>query len=93
MENRTNSQPSLQVPFSSPLDGHLIMSVSCHFEGGIEERGFLTMFEDVGGFGAWNRRWAVLSGMTLKYWRYPDDETRKVRSTALVINDYPSAMQ
>lgn len=66
-----------KVPFSSPLDGHLLMSVSCSFEGGITERGFLTMFEDVGGFGAWNRRWCVLSGMHLRYWRYPDDETKK----------------
>ncbi|XP_063587619.1 anillin-like isoform X5 [Penaeus indicus] len=66
-----------KVPFSSPLDGHLLMNVSCSFEGGITERGFLTMFEDVGGFGAWNRRWCVLSGMHLRYWRYPDDETKK----------------
>lgn len=73
-----------QVPFSSPLDGHLLMRVSCSFEGGITERGFLTMFEDVGGFGAWNRRWCVLSGMHLRYWRYPDDENRKVRLKALL---------
>ncbi|KAK4310082.1 hypothetical protein Pmani_018334 [Petrolisthes manimaculis] len=66
-----------KVPFSSPLDGHLLMRVSCSFEGGITERGFLTMFEDVGGFGAWNRRWCVLSGMHLSYWRYPDDENKK----------------
>ncbi|XP_066988802.1 anillin-like [Macrobrachium rosenbergii] len=66
-----------KVPFSSPLDGHLLMRVSCSFEGGITERGFLTMFEDIGGFGAWNRRWCVLSGMFLRYWRYPDDESKK----------------
>ncbi|XP_068229036.1 anillin-like isoform X3 [Palaemon carinicauda] len=66
-----------RVPFSSPLDGHLLMRVSCSFEGGITERGFLTMFEDIGGFGAWNRRWCVLNGMFLRYWRYPDDESKK----------------
>ncbi|XP_071548148.1 uncharacterized protein [Panulirus ornatus] len=66
-----------KVPFSSPLDGHLLMHVSCSFEGGITERSFLTMFEDIGGFGAWNRRWCVLSGMYLRFWRYPDDETKK----------------
>nr|XP_053651205.1 anillin-like isoform X3 [Cherax quadricarinatus] len=66
-----------KVPFSSPLDGHLLMRVSCSFEGGIVERGFLTMFEDVGGYGAWNRLWCVLNGMHLRYWRYPDDEGKK----------------
>ncbi|KAK8401676.1 hypothetical protein O3P69_001061 [Scylla paramamosain] len=72
-----------KVPYSSPLDGHLLMHVNCSFEGGITERGFLTMFEDVGGYGAWNRRWCVLSGMHLRFWRYPDDETRKEASGKL----------
>ena len=43
------------------------------------------MFEDVGGSGAWNQRWVVLSAMTLEYWRYPDYENRNVSSVALVI--------
>lgn len=37
-----------------------------------------TMFEDVSGFGAWHRRWCVLSGYCISYWTYPDDEKRKV---------------
>lgn len=37
-----------------------------------------TMFEDVSGFGAWHRRWCVLSGNCISYWTYPDDERRKV---------------
>ncbi|GFR71405.1 actin-binding protein anillin [Elysia marginata] len=36
-----------------------------------------TMFDDVSGFGAWHRRWCVLSGNKLCIWKYPDDETRK----------------
>uniref|UniRef100_A0A663M9J7 Anillin n=1 Tax=Athene cunicularia TaxID=194338 RepID=A0A663M9J7_ATHCN len=36
-----------------------------------------TMFEDVSGFGAWHRRWCVLSGNCISYWTYPDDEKRK----------------
>jgi actin-binding protein anillin len=42
------------------------------------EKGFLTMFEDVSGFGAWHRRWCVLEGAFLSYWKYPEDEKRKV---------------
>uniref|UniRef100_A0A8C0FI55 Anillin n=1 Tax=Bubo bubo TaxID=30461 RepID=A0A8C0FI55_BUBBB len=37
----------------------------------------ITMFEDVSGFGAWHRRWCVLSGNCISYWTYPDDEKRK----------------
>lgn len=37
------------------------------------------MFEDVSGFGAWHRRWCVLSGYCISYWKYPDDEERKVK--------------
>ncbi|EAW94067.1 anillin, actin binding protein (scraps homolog, Drosophila), isoform CRA_a [Homo sapiens] len=36
-----------------------------------------TIFEDVSGFGAWHRRWCVLSGNCISYWTYPDDEKRK----------------
>lgn len=41
-----------------------------------------TMFEDVSGFGAWHRRWCVLSGYCISYWTYPDDEKRKVTSSS-----------
>lgn len=46
-----------------------IFSTSCTLQ---------TMFEDVSGFGAWHRRWCVLSGYCISYWTYPDDEKRKV---------------
>ncbi|EPQ08880.1 Actin-binding protein anillin [Myotis brandtii] len=36
-----------------------------------------TIFEDVSGFGAWHRRWCILSGNCISYWTYPDDEKRK----------------
>jgi len=36
------------------------------------------MFEDVGGFGAWHRRWCVLNNHRLSYWKYPDDEMSRV---------------
>ncbi|XP_034266881.1 anillin isoform X2 [Pantherophis guttatus] len=66
-----------KVPFLSPLEGHIHLKVKCQIDSGVEERGFLTMFEDVSGFGAWHRRWCALSGNCISYWTYPDDEKRK----------------
>ncbi|KAK7899605.1 hypothetical protein WMY93_020458 [Mugilogobius chulae] len=66
-----------QVPFLCPLEGHIYMRLQCEVGSNVEERGFLTMFEDVSGFGAWHRRWCVLSGYYISYWTYPDDEKRK----------------
>ncbi|XP_051727625.1 anillin isoform X3 [Ctenopharyngodon idella] len=66
-----------KVPFLCPLEGHVYLKMHCEVGSRIEERGFLTMFEDVSGFGAWHRRWCVLSGYCISYWTYPDDEKRK----------------
>ncbi|CAG5892067.1 unnamed protein product [Menidia menidia] len=55
-----------KVPFLCPLEGHVYLKMHCE-----------TMFEDVSGFGAWHRRWCVLSGYCVSYWTYPDDERRK----------------
>uniref|UniRef100_A0A3Q4HTC8 Anillin n=1 Tax=Neolamprologus brichardi TaxID=32507 RepID=A0A3Q4HTC8_NEOBR len=67
-----------KVPFLCPLEGHIYLKLHCEVGSKVEERGFLTMFEDVSGFGAWHRRWCVLSGYCISYWTYPDDEKRKV---------------
>ncbi|XP_068603744.1 anillin [Brachionichthys hirsutus] len=66
-----------KVPFLCPLEGHVYLKMQCEVGSKVEERGFLTMFEDVSGFGAWHRRWCVLSGSCISYWTYPDDEKRK----------------
>ncbi|NXW53113.1 ANLN protein, partial [Eurystomus gularis] len=66
-----------KVPFLSPLEGHIYLKLKCQVDSSVEEKGFLTMFEDVSGFGAWHRRWCVLSGNCISYWTYPDDERRK----------------
>ncbi|NWU57656.1 ANLN protein, partial [Dromas ardeola] len=66
-----------KVPFLSPLEGHIYLKLKCQVDSSAEEKGFLTMFEDVSGFGAWHRRWCVLSGNCISYWTYPDDEKRK----------------
>ncbi|KAJ0054757.1 hypothetical protein NL108_001387 [Boleophthalmus pectinirostris] len=72
-----NKFPLEKVPFLCPLEGHIYMKLQCEVGSNVEERGFLTMFEDVSGFGAWHRRWCVLSGYCISYWTYPDDERRK----------------
>ncbi|XP_046438259.1 anillin-like [Daphnia pulex] len=66
-----------KVPVASPIDGTLQLKIQSHTESLIEERGFLTVFEDVGGFGAWHRRWCLLSNDQLLFWKYPDDEKLK----------------
>ncbi|KAM5273716.1 anillin isoform 2-T2 [Ctenodactylus gundi] len=66
-----------KVPFLSPVEGHIYIKICCQVNSSVEEKGFLTIFEDVSGFGAWHRRWCVLSGNCISYWTYPDDERRK----------------
>lgn len=65
------------------MQGTVYMQVNCELNVIIDYKGFLTMFEDVAGFGAWHRRWCHLRGHVLSYWRYPDDEKKKV--TAVLI--------
>uniref|UniRef100_A0A671QN79 Anillin n=1 Tax=Sinocyclocheilus anshuiensis TaxID=1608454 RepID=A0A671QN79_9TELE len=72
-----NKFPLEKVPFLCPLEGHVYLKMQCEVGSRIEERSFLTMFEDVSGFGAWHRRWCVLSGYCISFWTYPDDEKRK----------------
>jgi len=62
------------VPKISPLDGSVCFKLNCHSESQVTNKGFLTMFDDVSGFGAWHRRWFVLEGNSLSYWKYPENE-------------------
>ncbi|XP_071447088.1 anillin-like [Hetaerina americana] len=66
-----------KVPYSSPLEGVVQMKLKCQLEQNAEERGFLTMFEDISGFGAWHRRWCLLHEDRLSFWKYPEDERKK----------------
>jgi len=66
-----------RIPFMSPLQGSIHMRFKCVLEASVEERGFLTMFEDVSGFGSWHRRWCTLKNGCLRFWKYPDDERNK----------------
>ncbi|XP_011607550.1 anillin isoform X2 [Takifugu rubripes] len=78
LESISKNKFSLEkVPFLCPLEGHIYLQLQCEVGSRVEQRGFLNMFEDVSGFGAWHRRWCVLSGYGISYWKYPDDEERK----------------
>uniref|UniRef100_A0A1B0FC10 PH domain-containing protein n=1 Tax=Glossina morsitans morsitans TaxID=37546 RepID=A0A1B0FC10_GLOMM len=60
-----------------PLEGVLHMKVNCELSVSVEYEGFLNMYEDVSGYGAWHRRYCRLSGTVVNYWKYPDDVKEK----------------
>ena len=62
------------VRFTSPIEGSLAMNINCSAEGGEEKSGFLTLFDDVSGLGAWHRRWCKLTANHVSFWMYPEDE-------------------
>lgn len=74
-----------------PLEGAVHMRVTCRLKNTVEFRGFLTMFDDVSGFGAWHRRWCHLQGTTLNYWKYPDDETKRTPIGSIDLQQCKSA--
>ncbi|XP_026272727.1 anillin isoform X2 [Frankliniella occidentalis] len=67
-----------KVPYTSPLEGSVQLHLKCDLSLDIEHRGFLTMYEVVSGYGAWHRRWCLLKGEMLSYWKYPDHEKKEV---------------
>ncbi|XP_054748542.2 anillin-like isoform X1 [Lytechinus pictus] len=66
-----------KVPFLSPLEGAIHLTMSCHTDSQTHAEGFLTMFDDCSGLGMWHRRWCVLHGGNLSFWKYPGDEKKK----------------
>uniref|UniRef100_A0A8C1MF21 Si:dkey-30c15.10 n=1 Tax=Cyprinus carpio TaxID=7962 RepID=A0A8C1MF21_CYPCA len=66
-----------KVPFLSPLEGHIYLRLHSEGHSNIQQQGFLTMFEDVSGFGAWQRFYFLLEGEHLLYWNYPNEMGNK----------------
>lgn len=67
-----------KVPYTSPLEGSISLKIETQLRFDSVFTGFLTMFDDISGFGAWHRRWCRLASEKLSYWKYPDDENTKV---------------
>ncbi|KTF78955.1 hypothetical protein cypCar_00014908 [Cyprinus carpio] len=66
-----------KVPFLSPLEGHIYLRLHSEGHSNVQHQGFLTMFEDVSGFGAWQRFYFLLEGEHLLYWNYPNEMGNK----------------
>ncbi|KAK9958738.1 hypothetical protein ABG768_010843 [Culter alburnus] len=66
-----------KVPFLSPLEGHIYLQLHSEGHSNVQHQGFLTMFEDVSGFGAWQRFYFLLEGGHLLYWNYPNEMGNK----------------
>ncbi|XP_016308482.1 actin-binding protein anillin-like isoform X2 [Sinocyclocheilus anshuiensis] len=69
--------PLDKVPFLSPLEGHIYLRLHSEGHSNVQHQGFLTMFEDVSGFGAWQRFYFLLEGGHLLYWNYPNEMGNK----------------
>ncbi|KAI4500797.1 hypothetical protein M0802_004008 [Mischocyttarus mexicanus] len=76
-----------KVPQQSPLEGKLQMHMSCEPSITMEYRNFFTIFEYVSGFGIWQRRWCVLKGTILFYYKYPHHEGKKTPLGSLDLRD------
>ncbi|KAK7151820.1 hypothetical protein R3I94_008234 [Phoxinus phoxinus] len=62
-----------KVPFLSPLEGNIYLRLHSEGHSNVQHQSFLTMFEDVSGFGAWQRLYFILEGGHLLYWNHPNE--------------------
>ncbi|XP_077953201.1 uncharacterized protein anln2 isoform X2 [Gasterosteus aculeatus] len=69
--------PLDKVPFLSPLEGNIYLRLDSDGHSDVQHQGFLTMFELVGGFGVWRRRYFVLVGCDMFHWNNPNDRESK----------------
>uniref|UniRef100_A0A0N5A8J4 PH domain-containing protein n=1 Tax=Syphacia muris TaxID=451379 RepID=A0A0N5A8J4_9BILA len=67
------------VDVMSPLDGIVTMTLTCFPEeaGTIGHKGFLSLYQEVESIASWTRFWCVLNDGNLRFWKYPEDESKK----------------
>ncbi|KAI5098548.1 anillin isoform X2, partial [Silurus meridionalis] len=79
-----------KVPFLSPLDGHIYLRLHNESHSNVQHQGFLTMFEDVSGFGAWQRLFFKLEGGILYYWNHPNEMGSKPAEGSVSLSGFDS---
>ncbi|XP_059421280.1 anillin-like isoform X3 [Carassius carassius] len=79
-----------KVPFLSPLEGHIYLRLHSEGHSNVQHQGFLTMFEDVSGFGAWQRFYFLLEGGHILYWNYPNEMGSKPADGSLSLFSFCS---
>lgn len=70
----------LEAPFHSPFEGTINLSMTAKEAISSQppsHKGFLTIFQDESGLGAWNRRWCSVQDNKIYYWLYPEDEVNQ----------------
>jgi len=68
------------APFHSPFEGTISLNMSVKEASTNENptlKGFLTIFQEESGLGAWNRRWCSVQDNKIYYWLYPEDEVNR----------------
>ncbi|RTG82772.1 actin-binding protein anillin [Schistosoma bovis] len=74
----------LHLPRSTPLAGTAgLVDAFVSLEARVLARGFMTVFEEIGGMGVWQRYWCQLRADYLHFWRYPEDEQRAHSNNAV----------
>ncbi|XP_047678656.1 anillin isoform X2 [Tachysurus fulvidraco] len=79
-----------KVPFLSPLEGHIYLCLHSESHSNVQHQGFLTMFEDVSGFGSWQRLFFKLEGVILCYWNHPSEMGNKPAEGSISLGGFDS---
>ncbi|XP_034389881.1 anillin isoform X8 [Cyclopterus lumpus] len=75
-----------KVPFLSPLEGNIYLRLDSERHSNVQHHGFLTMFELIGGYGVWHRRYFVLEGCNMYHWNHPNDKETKEAEGSLSLS-------